>query len=86
MRITERAEGASKAIFALLQVSPTNEQAAEVRQIVEEAVIHGMLEQSERCSHAAVECCGHDVDTAHKVAAQIRRSYSALVANLSSMR
>jgi hypothetical protein len=86
VNISERAESASKAVFAVLRVTPSEDQSKEVDRIIEQAVINAMLEQAERCSNLAMECCSADLDLAHKVAEQMRHEYEALVANLSSMR
>ena len=86
MEIRDRAESAAKAVYAILQVSPTEEQTKGVIDTLEQTIINAMLEQAERCTNTIMECCSPDLDMAHKVAAEIRRANTALMANLSSMR
>ncbi|MDD9877756.1 MAG: hypothetical protein OXR84_09985 [Magnetovibrio sp.] len=58
----------------------------EIFEVIEQAVIKGVLEGQ----HRAVDCCIQypeaDQDIAHKIAAEIRRKNDALIANLSSLR
>ena len=86
MDIDERVHSATAAIFAVLQVEPSDEQSHEVSRIIEQAVLNGMLEQTERCSNVAMTCCAADLDLAHKVAERIDLDRVALITNLSSMR
>ena len=86
MKISERAENAAKAIYAVLQVSPTPEQSRQVQRVLEQAIVNAMLEEAERCSNTAVECCSADLDIAHKITEGIRRANQVLMANLSSLR
>jgi hypothetical protein len=86
MNIQERAEGATKAVMAELGVSPDEAQARGVTKVIEQAIIHAMLDQSERCTHVVMEQCSPDMDMAHKLADEFRRRSQALLANLSSMR
>ena len=86
MNITERAESAAKAAYAVLQVTPSEGQDRSVTDAIEQAIINAVLEESTRCTNVVLECCSPDLDTAHKVAQEIRRANQALIANLSSMR
>ena len=86
MSISERAERAAGAIFAALQLKPTEAQRASVRDVIEQALVNAALEAGEHATQAILECCSPDLDTAHKAAEEIRRQQTALVANLSSLR
>ena len=86
MEIRERAERAAKAVYAILQVSPTDEQTKGVIDTLEQTIINAMLEQAERCTNTIMECCSPDLDLAHKMTEEIRRTNTALMTNLSSMR
>ena len=86
MSIDERTEGAAKAIFAALQVEPTEAQMRSVRDIIEQSLINATLEAGETATQAIMECCSPDLDTAHKVAEEIRKRQGAIITNLSSLR
>jgi hypothetical protein len=86
MKISDRAESVGRAIIGVLGASPTPEQQKEIQQVLEQALINAMLDQAERCSHVALEFCSPEVDTAQKVAAEIRNETAAMLANLSSLR
>jgi hypothetical protein len=86
MSISERTDGAARAICAVLQIEPSDEQMRSVREIIDQAMVNVMREAGESATRAVMECCSADLDIAHKVAAEIKRRQGALVANLSSMR
>ena len=86
MSITERSEAAAEAIFAALQFTPSEEQARSVRELIDQALVNTTLEAGEQATQAAVACCSPDLDTAHKLAEEIRRRQGAVIANLTSMR
>lgn len=86
MNIAERVQSTTEAIFAVLQLTPSDEQNRQIARIVQKAVINSMLEQAERSTNVAMKCCSADRDLAHKVADGIHRDYEALIANLSSLR
>lgn len=86
MNIGDRVKSATEAIYAVLQVTPNDDQKQEVARIVQHAVVNSMLEQAERSSNVAMQCCSADQDMAHKVSDGIHRDYQALIANLSSLR
>ena len=86
MSISDRADRAAGAIFAALQITPSDAQQASVRDVNEQALVNAALEAGEQATQAILECCSPDLDTAHKAAEEIRRQQTALVANLSSLR
>ena len=79
---TEAAGGIEQALGS----SMTDEQKKAVEEIIEKAVIKGMLEGQHRAVDAALRCPDADQDLAHKIATEIRRKNDALIANLSSLR
>ena len=84
--LQEIAEEAAGGIESILGSSMSAEQKHEIEQIVEKAVIKGMLEGQHRAVDAALRCPDADQDLAHKIATEIRRENDALIANLSSLR
>ncbi len=74
-----------EAITELEGIVPAD-QAAKVATVIEAAVIRGMLEGQHRAVDACNECGEAEQDTAHKIAAAIRRKNDALIVNLSSLR
>ncbi len=86
MSINERSESTASAIFAALQVTPSEEQARAVADLVTRAMIDTAREAGTSATEAAMSCCSPDLDTAHKVAEEIRRRERALMANLSALR
>ncbi|NNE24783.1 MAG: hypothetical protein HKN11_19465 [Rhizobiales bacterium] len=78
------AEQATGGIDKVLGGSLDKDQRHQIEQIVEKAVIKGLLEGQHRAVDAALKCPEADQDMAHKIAAEIRRNNDALIANLSS--
>ena len=58
----------------------------QISDIIERAVIKGMLEGQHRAVDAALHYPEADQDIAHKIANAIRRKNDLLIANLSSLR
>lgn len=86
MTIREHAKKAAEAALAALDAAPDEAQKNAVTMAIEKAMIDLMREDEERYAKAALHCCAHDLDTAHKIAEEVRRANTALIANLSSMR
>ena len=86
MQFSERAQGAAKDLYDILEAAPSAELKAQVVKVIEQTMIDTLLEEGERCAKVAMDCCSADRDLAHKVADEIRRANTALIANLSSMR
>ncbi len=83
--LRDRADEATRKVQDILGVSP-DEHSKEVADAIEQTIIKALLEERHRCADVALKCCEEDMDKAHKVADEIRRVNTALVANLSSMR
>ncbi len=86
MTFREQAEQTTQAVAKLLQAEPTPEQSKEAAELIERAIIESYRDAAERCANVARECCSADRDLAHKVAEEIRRANTALIANLSALR
>jgi hypothetical protein len=86
MNFRNRAERAADAIGGLLKASPDAAQAKAMADTIEREIIEAVLAESERCVKVARTCCSPDLDKAHKIAEEIKRAHTALVANLSSLR
>ncbi len=86
MKFRERAERAGAAVGAALQMTPDAEQAKAVADAIEREIIEAVMEESERCIKVSHKCCPPDLDIAHKIADEIKRAHTALIANLSSLR
>ena len=86
MELRERAERAVRDACDALgeRLSADNEQL--VAGIIERAMKDAIVEATSHSSDAAVACCGPDADMAHKIAREIDRKKTALIANLSSLR
>ena len=59
---------------------------ATISKIVQDALVKAVNESTKSCTTAAVICCGHEADLAHKIAEDVERARYALLANLTSMR
>lgn len=86
MSFRSRAEHAAGVIGGFLEIEPESDQAKAIADAVEKEIIEAVLEESERCVTVARQCCSPDLDKAHKIAEGIKRTHTALVANLSSLR
>ncbi len=84
--LREIADEAIDSINKTLDVPLVKEQETEVINIIERAVMRGLLEGQHRAVDAALMCPEADQDMAHKIASEIRRKNDLLIANLSSMR
>lgn len=62
------------------------DQTDKVSQVIEAAVIRGMLEGQHRAVDACREISEAEQDTAHKIATAIREKNDVLIVNLSSLR
>jgi hypothetical protein len=86
MTFQSRAKQATKDVLGAIQFSGSPAQAEEVTRIIEKAMIDSYRDCTERCVHMAMDCCSEDRDLAHKIADEIRRANTVLIANLSSLR
>ena len=86
MDFRNRAKRAAGEISGLLDLSPDSDLDKAVADAIEKQIIEAVLEESERCVKVAHTCCSPDLDKAHKIAEGIKRTHTALTANLSSLR
>jgi hypothetical protein len=86
MSFREQADKAVQDVAAALGTTPTPEQAKAAADMIEQVIIDSYRDGAERCAKVAMECCAEDRDLAHKVADEIHRASTALIANLSSLR
>ena len=86
MSFRDRAERAAGVIGGLLDSGADAAQTKAIADAIEKEIIEAVLEESERCVKVAHNCCSPDLDKAHKIAEGIKRTHTALVANLSSLR
>lgn len=84
--LAERAKTATRSIFDAMGVNPTPDQSEQITAIVEQAMIDAYRHSAQSCVKVAQECCSPDLDLAHKIADEIKRANTALIANLSSLR
>ena len=86
MSFREQADKAAHAVAEAYGTKATPEQAKAIADVIERAIIESYRDAAAHCAKVASECCSADRDLAHKVAAQIERANTALIANLSSLR
>lgn len=86
MSFREQADKAVQDVAAALGVKPTPEQAKAAADMIERAIIDSYRDGTEHSAKVAMDCCAEDRDLAHKVADEIHRASTALIANLSSLR
>lgn len=86
MSFREQADKAARDIAAAFGVTPTPEQAKAAADTIERAIIDSYRDGTEHSAKVAMACCAEDRDLAHKVADEIDRASTALIANLSSLR
>lgn len=86
MNFRNRAERTAGVIAGILETSPNAAQAKAIANAIEKEIIEAVLAESERCVKVARSCCAPDLDKAHKIVEEIKRTHTALIANLSSLR
>ncbi len=86
MPLKESAEEVTNAVVDVLGTDVSPEHAAEIAKIVEAALLAAYRDCTERNTKVAAACCDQDMDQAHKIAEEMRRNTTALIANLSSLR
>lgn len=64
----------------------SNEDASELSNIVEQALVDAVRELTHRYREAAVSAVGADADKAHKIAEGLRQAQTAIIANLQGLR
>lgn len=80
-----RAELATKEVQKILGVT-ANTHPKEVADAIERTITNALLEERRRCADVASKCYGEDKDKAHKIAEEVNRINTALIANLSALR
>ncbi|MDH3714392.1 MAG: hypothetical protein OET44_11155 [Gammaproteobacteria bacterium] len=83
--INEHADKAAHDIAdTLASLSETQQQ--EVRKIVEQAIVASVRETVQECRDAATTCCATDSTMTKQIRDEIKRTETALIANLSALR
>ncbi|NQU59681.1 MAG: hypothetical protein HQ512_00985 [Rhodospirillales bacterium] len=80
-----RAEAATKEVQDILGVSAETHP-KEITDALERTITNALLEERRRCADVASKCYGEDKQKAHKVAEEVNRINTALIANLSALR
>jgi len=84
--LRDRAEDTKNKIQEILDISGSGHDNAVIAAI-EKTIIEALLAERERCAVVAYKYCyEEDQDKAHKIAEDIKRVRTALVANLESLR
>ncbi|NQV84991.1 MAG: hypothetical protein HQ494_14360 [Rhodospirillales bacterium] len=83
--LRERAEAATKEVQEILGIS-VDTHPKEIADALEKTITMALLEERRRCADVASKCYGEDRDKAHKVAEEVNRVNTALIANLSALR
>ncbi|MBT3558518.1 MAG: hypothetical protein HOC63_11575 [Rhodospirillales bacterium] len=86
IKLKSIAEETTESINSILVHSLTDEQAVQVADLVEKAVIRGLLEGQHRAVDAAKRCARHDEEEARRYSEAIRHENDMLIATLSSLR
>ena len=86
MSLKENAEEVTKAVVEVLGTGASPQQSAQIAKIVEAALLNAYRDCTERNTKVAAACCAEDMDRAHKIADEMHRANTALIANLSSLR
>ncbi len=86
MTLRSRAEDVTSAVVNLLDGTEDPAKSEAIIKIVEKALIESYRDCTERNTRVAARCCSEDEDKAHKIAEEMRRANTALIANLSSLR
>lgn len=80
-----RAEAATKEVQDILGVT-ADSHPKEVADAIERTITIALLEERKRCAEVASKCYGDDREKAAKVAEEVNRINTVLVANLSALR
>ncbi len=80
------AENTISEINKIAGASLSDEQKTKIAHLVDDAVIHALLEGQHRAVDAALNCPEADQDLTHKIAKEIRLKNDALIVNLTSLR
>ncbi len=80
MTLRERADDLANSVFSALQASPDADQAKQVTEVIEKAIIEVVLEERQRCANVAVAHGTPEADRASRIADAIRRAEDAEIA------
>lgn len=83
--ISDHAEKAAQDIAEKLSAL-SNDQQADVRKIVEKAILASVHDAVQECRDAATTVCEKDSSMIKQINDEIKRAETALIANLSGMR
>ena len=86
MSLRSLADEAVREILGAVSNPLSKGEAEAVAKIIRHTLIRAVNQATERCTSAAVVCCGPEADLAHKIAEEADRAQYALIANLTSMR
>ena len=86
MTFRDQAETTTEAVVQALGATPSAEQRKTVAGLIEQSIIDSYQDAAERCATVAMDCCSEDRDMAYKIAKEIKRQNTALIANLSALR
>lgn len=86
MELKKRADQAVGEICQALDVTAAVAREHGIAAIVEQAMIDAVLTASSRSTSVVQTVCEHEMDMAHKLAAEIDRANTALITNLTGMR
>ena len=86
MDLRVRAEIAVKDACKAISAELSAEEERKVADVIERAIVDAVIAAARESRSAAMDCCSADRDMAHKLAEEIERVNSALIANLSAFR
>ena len=83
--LKERAEATTKEVQDILG-GTADSHSKEVADALEITITKALLEERRRCADVASNCCDDDRERGDRIAEEINRINTALIANLSAMR
>lgn len=86
MDLRIRAEIAVKDACEAIAADLNEDEMRKVTEVIERAIVDAVIAAARESRSAAMDCCSADRDMAHKLAEEIERVNTALIANLSAFR
>ena len=87
MSLEKTAKKAAEKIDAALDdYNLSEQQKAEILQIIGKSLVRTAEEMTEAHREATVVCCGPEADLAHKIEEEVERKKKALISNLMALR
>ena len=86
MTLKKLADNAIAQIIDTVSSSLPESETEAISKIIEDTLAEAVRQTSQSCTKAAVVCCGHEADMAHKIAESVDQTRHALIANLMSLR